>query len=273
MIRLCLTRIGPCLLLTIALLVSSVGLAQTSSPGFETYKHVRAAADDGAPDGILRIAQTSDGYIWLAGDTLYRFDGATFERIDWPRGSGKRHASPSALMVSDRGELWVGLRDTGGVAVYRQGALQDMHMPDPPRGLSGFAQTHDRTIWVSSAGLDKRLQRTRGSRWELVDDELGLPRGYIMDMVVARDGGMWVALSAENGGKRLADVSRTAREAISNCSRATLWTTEDRARSKRCALGLGCRRHSNAIRCARDAQKIARRLSARARCHASGHHL
>jgi hypothetical protein len=33
-------------------------------------------------------------------------------------------------MVSDRGELWVGLRDTGGVAVYRQGALRDMHMPD-----------------------------------------------------------------------------------------------------------------------------------------------
>jgi hypothetical protein len=36
-------------------------------PGFEAFKHVRAAADDGAPDGLLRIAQTSDGYIWLAG--------------------------------------------------------------------------------------------------------------------------------------------------------------------------------------------------------------
>lgn len=194
-----LARIGSLAFLMISLLVSSACLAQASSPGFESYKHVRAAADDGAPDGLLRIAQTSDGYIWLAGDALYRFDGATFERIDWPQGSGKRHASPSALMASDRGELWVGLRDTGGVAVYRQGALRDMHMPDPPRGLAAFARTPDGMIWASSMGLDKRLQRLRGSRWERVDEALGLPRGYIMDLVVARDGRLWVALSAENG--------------------------------------------------------------------------
>ncbi|MDH7974749.1 triple tyrosine motif-containing protein [Sphingomonas sp. AR_OL41] len=197
MIRSCLSSIGVSLL-TIALLVSPACLAQTAAPGFESYKHVRAAADDGAPDGLLRIAQTADGYLWLAGDALYRFDGATFERIDWPQKSGKRHASPSALMVGNRGELWVGLRDTGGVAVYRQGALRDMHMPDPPRGVSGFAQTPDGTIWASSTGLDKRLQRLRGSRWERVDEGLGLPAGYIMDLVVARDGRLWVALAAEN---------------------------------------------------------------------------
>ncbi|WP_068093252.1 sensor histidine kinase [Novosphingobium rosa] len=190
---------GPLTLLAMSLLVSTVCLAQSSSPGFEAFKHVRAAADDGAPDGLLRIAQTSDGYIWLAGDALYRFDGATFERIDWPQGAGKRHASPSALMVSDRGELWVGLRDTGGVAVYRQGALRDMHMPDPPRGLAVLAQTPDGTLWASSMSLDKRLLRRRGDQWERVDETLGLPRGYIMDLIPGRDGRLWVALSAENG--------------------------------------------------------------------------
>ncbi|MCW1430637.1 sensor histidine kinase [Novosphingobium sp. JCM 18896] len=199
MIRSCLTRIGPLALSSVSLLGSSGGIAQMPSPGFEAYKHVRAAADDGAPDGLLRIAQTPDGYLWLAGDALYRFDGATFERIDWPERSGKRHASPSALMVSARGELWIGLRDTGGVAVYRNGALQDMHMPDPPRGLAAFAQMPDGTVWASSMGLDKRLQRLRGSRWESMDDALGLPSGYIMDLIMARDGGLWAALSAEDG--------------------------------------------------------------------------
>lgn len=187
------------LLLTISMLGYSPGLAQGSSPGFAPFKHVRAAADDGAPDGLLRIVQTADGYLWLAGDALYRFDGATFERIDWPEQAGKRHASPSALMVSKRGELWVGLRDTGGVAVYRNGALWDMHMPDPPRGLAAFAQTPDGIIWASSMGLDKRLQRLRGSRWERVDEALKLPPGYIMDLIVGRNGRLWVALSAENG--------------------------------------------------------------------------
>jgi signal transduction histidine kinase/ligand-binding sensor domain-containing protein len=187
------------LLATAPLIAASLCRAQISAPGFAPYKHVRAAADDGAPDGVLRIAQTGDGYLWFAGDALYRFDGATFERIDWPDGSARRRASPSALMVDRVGELWVGLRDSGGVAVYRRGALRDMHMADPPRGLAAFAQTADGTVWASSLGLDKRLQRLRGSRWERMDEALKLPPGYIMDLLAARNGGLWVALGAENG--------------------------------------------------------------------------
>jgi len=192
-----------CLALLLAigtLLVASPCLAQRSPNGFAPFKHVRVAADDGAPDGLLRIAQTADGYLWFAGDALYRFDGATFEQIDWPEGSGRRHASPSALMTDRNGQLWVGLRDTGGVAVYRHGALQDMHMPDPPRGLAAFAQTPDGAIWASSLGLDKRLQRLGEAGWERMDEKLALPPGYIMDLIVARDGGLWIALSAEDGG-------------------------------------------------------------------------
>ena len=200
MIRSRLTKVGVILpLLAACLFADSLSQAQTTPPGFTRFKHVRTAADDGAPDGLLRIAQTPDGYIWFAGDALYRFDGVSFERIDWPDSAGRRHASPSALMISKRGELWVGLRDTGGVAVYRRGELRDMHMLDPPRGLAAFAETPDGSVWASSMSLDKRLHRLRGSRWERVDETLRLPSGYIMDLVVARSGGLWVALSAENG--------------------------------------------------------------------------
>lgn len=222
-----------------ALFFASACLAQRSPPGFAPFKHVRVAADDGAPDGVLRIAQTADGYLWFAGDSLYRFDGATFEQIDWPEGAGRRHASPSALMTDSKGELWVGLRDTGGVAVYRHGALQDMHMPDPPRGLAAFAQTPDGAIWASSLGLDKRLQRLGAAGWERVDETQGLPPGYIMDLVVARDGGLWVALSAEDGGSgtlallapgadrfQTMDARLSGRPKIALDRKGTLWTSD-----------------------------------------------
>ncbi|MFT3668938.1 MAG: triple tyrosine motif-containing protein [Pseudoxanthomonas sp.] len=227
------------LLATGSLFNAPLSLAQMSPPGFEAYKHVRAAADDGAPDGLLRIAQTADGYLWFAGDALYRFDGATFEQVDWPEGSEKRHASPSALMAGKDGELWVGLRDSGGVAVYRDGVLRDMHMPDPPRGLAAFAQTPDGTIWTSSLGLDKRLQRLRGSRWERVDEQMKLPPGYLMDLVVARDGGLWVALSAEDGESgtlallapgadrfRIMEVRLSGRPKIALDRHGTLWASD-----------------------------------------------
>lgn len=217
----------------------SIAHAQMTPPGFAGFKHVRAAADDGAPDGLLRIAQSGDGYLWLAGDSLYRFDGATFELIDWPEGSGRRHASPSALMGGQRGELWVGLRDAGGVAVYRDGALHDMHMPDPPRGLAAFAQTPDGAIWASSLGLDKRLLRLHGSRWERVDEQLKLPPGYIMDMIVARDGGLWIALGAEDGDSgvlallapgadafRRTEVRLSGRPKIALDRNGTLWASD-----------------------------------------------
>lgn len=238
------TRFRPRLVALVLLAAASLfavatAHAQTSPPGFESYKHVRAAADDGAPDGLLRIAQTRDGYLWFAGDALYRFDGATFEQVDWPAGSTKRHASPSALMAAKDGELWVGLRDTGGVAVYRDGVLRDMHMPDPPRGLAAFAQTPDGSIWASSLGLDKRLQRLRNSRWERMDEQMQLPPGYIMDLVVARDGGLWVALSAEDGGSgvlallapgadrfRNMDVRLSGRPKIALDRNGRLWTSD-----------------------------------------------
>lgn len=231
-----------CLALLLAigsLLITSTCLAQRSPPGFAPFKHVRVAADDGAPDGLLRIAQTADGYLWFAGDALYRFDGATFEQIDWPEGSGRRHASPSALMIGKDGELWVGLRDTGGVAVYRDGALQDMHMPDPPRGLAAFAQTPDGAIWASSLGLDKRLQRLGDAGWERVDEKLELPPGYIMDLIVARDGGLWIALSAEDGGSgvlallvpgadrfQIMDARLSGRPKIALDRKGALWTSD-----------------------------------------------
>jgi signal transduction histidine kinase/ligand-binding sensor domain-containing protein len=219
--------------------VASLCQAQVSPPGFAPFKHVRVAADDGAPDGLLRVVQTADGYLWFAGDALYRFDGASFELIDWPEGSGKQHASPSALMADQHGELWVGLRDTGGVAVYRDGALHDMHLPDPPRGLAAFAQTPDGAIWASSLGLDKRLQRLQGSRWERVDERLKLPPGYIMDLIVARDGGLWVALSAADGASgtlallapgadqfREMDVRLSGRPKIALDRSGTLWASD-----------------------------------------------
>lgn len=227
------------LLATASPWVARTCLAQVLPPGFAPYKHVRAAADDGAPDGLLRIAQTGDGYLWFAGDALYRFDGATFEQVDWPRESGKRHASPSALMTDRHGKLWVGLRDAGGVAVYRGGALHDMHLPDPPRGLAAFAQTPDGTVWASSLGLDKRLHRLRDSRWERVDERFGLPPGYLMDLVVTRDGGLWIALSAEDGKSgslvllapgadrfRTMQASLSGRPKIALDPKGTLWASD-----------------------------------------------
>lgn len=173
--------------------------AQSPTPGFGAFKHVRWGADEGAPDGINQIAQTPDGYLWLAGDALYRFDGVSFEPIDWPASAGKPHASPFGLMVSREGELWVGLRGYGGVAVYRDGELVDMKMPDPPRAISQLAEAPDGSIWAGSAMFDGQLRQLRDGQWVSMDEALQLPDGAIMDLQFSANGDLWAALTHQDG--------------------------------------------------------------------------
>lgn len=173
--------------------------AQNARPDFGQFKHRRWTADDGAPVGISGMIQTSDGYLWLLSDALYRFDGVTFERVAAPAGSPMERATPSTLMVSQAGELWVGFRDAVGIAVYRNGVLQDMRMPNPPRVIGRLTQTADGVIWASSGMYQGRLKRFAKGRWEHADDALGLPDGAVTGMEVTPNGNLWVVLSHRDG--------------------------------------------------------------------------
>jgi len=172
--------------------------AQIAPPGFGAYKHVRWGAEEGAPDGVQQMVQTPDGYLWLAGDALYRFDGVAFERIDWPASSHK-HASPAGLMVDRNGDLWVGLRGNGGIAIYRDGALQDLHMPDPPRSIEKMVQAADGTVWAASGMFSNRLLHLTAGRWQSADNHLQLPAGAVMSVLLDRNGGLWIALAHQDG--------------------------------------------------------------------------
>ena len=70
---------------------------------------------DGLPTrNILSIAQTPDGYLWLASTKgLVRFDGVTFSTIQLsvPGVQGnenKKNAPPDTLLVDKQGILWIG---------------------------------------------------------------------------------------------------------------------------------------------------------------------
>jgi signal transduction histidine kinase/ligand-binding sensor domain-containing protein len=186
------------LLLSLAFLTPAAH-AQAVPAGFNGFKHVRWGAEEGAPEGVNEIAQSGDGYLWLAGEYLYRFDGTSFERIDWPGAGSANRASPTGLMVSRRGELWVGMRRNGGVAVYRDGELHDMGMPDPPRVLFDMAEAPDGAIWAASGMFDGQLRRLHAGRWESLGDRLKMPEGAVMGMVFTPDGTLWITLTHQSG--------------------------------------------------------------------------
>src|SRR5476649_376655 len=79
------------LLVAFAMSYVEVGYAQTPTctttlplDSIEAnYHHVSWTSKDGAPAGIITIAQTPSGWLWVGSHAgLFRFDGVHFERVD-----------------------------------------------------------------------------------------------------------------------------------------------------------------------------------------------
>ncbi|MDF0546476.1 triple tyrosine motif-containing protein [Sphingobium sp. H39-3-25] len=159
--------------------------------GIERFRRTFRSAEEGAPSSITQVAQTPDGWIWLtSSDGLQRFDGLTFEQVPMPAGTPFELANPTGLMVTRRGELWVGFGHSAGVAVYRNGRIVDMHMPDPDSVTTGLVEAADGSIWALG---NKSMQRYRNGRWQRINEALGVPAGTLLRLVKGADGTLWLA--------------------------------------------------------------------------------
>ena len=107
---------------------------------------------EGAPTFIGDIAQTRDGFLWLAAEEgVFRFDGVAFVKVgDTP----EHHDSASVILTDKSGDLWVGYRH-GGVERISNGnaTVYDRGLPQL-RSISALARDPSGSIWAStSAGL------------------------------------------------------------------------------------------------------------------------
>lgn len=166
--------------------------------GVDRFRHDSWTSEDGAPAFINAIAQTPDGFLWLAGDGLTRFDGRTFERIATPAGA-LATASVTTLFVDRSGRLWVGYGQGAGVALYTDGRLRSVPMPAPPPQINTLFQTADGAIWARWGGLGKRLFRLQGGRWTTMDTLVSLPPGTIGSVAVTPDSAAWMTIAKIGG--------------------------------------------------------------------------
>lgn len=95
----------------LGLLLPSLALANDDR-GLSRFEHTHWTTKEGVPGQVSHLAQTTDGYLWLAtGRTLLRFDGLVLERFQ--TAEGNPFPEVSALAAHPDGSLWVGLRGDG----------------------------------------------------------------------------------------------------------------------------------------------------------------
>ena len=161
------------------------------SSGGSGYIHTVWTQSDGVPPVILHIAQTPDGWIWVAGlSDLYRFDGLTFERRDMLPAGNPSSRSASTLFVSTSGDLWVGYQ-SGLTAVRPANDPEHPHLvAGTPAGpaIDSFAEDGDGRMWVTTA---HGLYRLDQHGWREVEASWGLHGALIYHAVTDRDGTLW----------------------------------------------------------------------------------
>jgi signal transduction histidine kinase/ligand-binding sensor domain-containing protein len=175
----------------LALLIGTARISSATAPVLADISHSSWTARDGSPQGINALAQTTDGYLWIATSSgLYRFDGLRFLPFVAPSDGPQFNSLDIVTLAADaQNGLWMGFR-VGGVSYLRAGHLTNY---DDRNGLvMSFVQqilpSEGSGVWAVTAG---RLMHMEGSRWRDFGLEHGLPVDGLQSVFLDRSGAMW----------------------------------------------------------------------------------
>ncbi|MBI2215437.1 MAG: hypothetical protein HYU52_17445 [Acidobacteria bacterium] len=186
------TRTGSCVPFALAvslLLSASTALALPSDRAISQYVRKSWTVRDGLPHGTVRgVAQTADGYLWLATyEGLVRFNGERFRVFDREHAAELASSSVLCLHRTSDNTLWLGT--STGVVTYRDGVFHKL----PEAGVAdelvnAIEQTADGTIWIASWGGLTRVVDGHAERMKLA-----LPNDLLNALAADRDGSLWIA--------------------------------------------------------------------------------
>ena len=114
------------------------------------YAHTSWTAREGANLGLVfAMAQTPDGYLWVAGSFgLFRFDGVRFVRWQPPNGQSLP-SGPYSLLVSRDGTLWIGT--FAGLASWN-GRELTLYSGIGKGFVTSLLEDRDGTVWAGVLG-------------------------------------------------------------------------------------------------------------------------
>ncbi|WP_206860526.1 sensor histidine kinase [Lysobacter changpingensis] len=216
------------ILLFALLAATSHAMSAAGSRPLERYVHQRWIEGSEVPVPVVAMAQGHYGFLWLAtGDGLFRFDGLRFEPIT-AEPDDRKHESPSALLVTAKGEVWTSFESSRQFAVYRDGALRILAGAPAPSRIVQMVEGTDGSIWALTADYNAEVLRYRNGDWRTYDAADGLPKSNAANLLVARDGALWVACTTgiarlAPGASRFEIVRPAVRAKLSQDELGRIW--------------------------------------------------
>jgi len=175
-------------------------MASTNSPWFNRVW----LTDDGLPNNnVTGLAQTPDGYLWVATSAqLTRFDGLRFENLS-PQWLGQEPGQRIPFVhLSRDGGLWLAVARGSvkpSVIAYVQAGSNRLFTNEPLNvAVQTFLEDAEGALWIThSGGAILRLRRT-GEITAFAGNE-GVPRGRSCALALDRRGRLWFAKNGQVG--------------------------------------------------------------------------
>ncbi|MCU0664796.1 MAG: hypothetical protein MUC50_21040, partial [Myxococcota bacterium] len=168
-------------------------------PQKKANQYVREVFDKrgGLPqDSISAIAQTPDGYIWIATqEGVARFDGVRFEVFNSDTSTAFTQNSIVDLLLDSRHRLWIGTGG-GGVVLYEAGRFEAFLANDAllDKNVSSFWEDSTGSIWIGTNEGCTVIEKS-GYHWNLTAEH-GLPGNAVKDIGEDREGNIWIATTS-----------------------------------------------------------------------------
>lgn len=159
------------------------------------YAHTSWTAREGANLGLVfAMAQTPDGYLWIAGSFgLFRFDGHRF--MPWQPPNGQALPSgPYSLLVSRDGTLWIGT--FSGLSSWNGRKYTHRHPEIGAAFVTSLHEDREGTVWAGLLGEPGRLCAIRAEQVRCSVPEGGFG-AFVWSLAEDRAGQLWVG--AESG--------------------------------------------------------------------------
>ncbi len=178
--------------------VQQVNAVQILQEADSPFLQTRWTTENGLPQNTVNaIAQTPDGYLWLATfGGLARFDGVKFTIFNTSNTPQLKGNRITALYVGRNGTLWIGT-ETNDIVCYQNGEFSFFN--SLPTSVSySYIQTfyEDRagTIFVGTGDSGfTRFPNRDPARAEHFDVRRGLPHNKVITICEDGEGNLWVA--------------------------------------------------------------------------------
>lgn len=204
--------------------------AAEANDAFDDYSHTHLAAVDGAPAGIIGLAQTADGWLWCAtADSLYRFDGVRFERYRPLQSPGFEGDRIHFIKAVTNGDLYIGFARAGLVVLHPNGQVVRLPLPTSHSLIRAVVVDQHGSPWI----VDNGIQRFEQGRWQPVRTvgDSWHSSGAVSMLIDSLDQ-IWVGNSAgawrlDQRADQFVKVSERAGELL-NAPDGSVWKVADR---------------------------------------------